>query len=275
MLTVKAYNQKSFEEFYEKMLNVGETRNIKTQIIFDELFVDDIKITFFKNLTIFFAKDINEKIKKNLNILIDKNMYIGIDEVGVGENIGPFVVCALKFKNFEEKKKVFELGIKDSKKLDYIKIKELAKKIKNHTIYKLKILSPEEFNKKWVKVKNVKKINAQEQMNLINELYEKKYQPIIDAFVSKEKFYSYFNDEQKIKENIIFIEKAEDKYLEVACASIIAKDAYNNWLVNYLDKNNIPFKINKKLNSNGIYSMLKNNSKINKNELFKEWAKNK
>ncbi|BDV02255.1 MAG: hypothetical protein HPAVJP_1440 [Candidatus Hepatoplasma vulgare] len=276
MLTVKAYNQKSFDDFYKEILNIGKTRNIKTNIIFDEIFVDNIKITFFKNLTIFFAKDINKNIKEKLNILIDKKLYIGIDEVGVGENIGPYVVCAVKFKNFEEKKKVFEIGIKDSKKLDYKQIKKIAKEIKNHIIYKLIILKPEEFNKEWKEIKNVKQINALKQMELINEFYEINYQPVIDEFVNKEKFYNYFDNKTKINKNILFVQKAEDKYLEVACASIIAKDTYNNWLVDYLIKNDIPFKINKKIDSNGIYSMIKkNNLVVDKNKLFKEWAKNK
>ena len=55
-------------------------------------------------------------------MIIDKNLYVGVDEVGVGENVGPYVSCAISYENYESKKKVVLKGIKDSKKMKHLEI---------------------------------------------------------------------------------------------------------------------------------------------------------
>lgn len=151
----------------------------------------------------------------------------GSDEVGNGDSFGPFVVaCAL----VEEKDidLINNLGIKDSKQITDKKIKEigdvLTKKIKHSfVILKNKAYNKatEKFNQNEIKatLHNACYINLRQKYKLPNLC-------VVDQFCTKEKFYEYLENNKDILEiqyGLSFETKAENKYIAVAVASVIAR----------------------------------------------------
>lgn len=275
MISIKAYNEKVFLEFFKKIKAMGEILKIPNKHIYNAIRINNTTITLFKNFTILINGPITNDIETALKTLVRDKFYIGIDEVGVGENIGPLVVCAVKFRNNNDKLEALKLGVKDSKKLNSKQIDEIEKKLIKLVEHECIKLEPKIFNKKWLEIKNVKKMNALIQKQLLDKMYEKNYIPVIDQFVEKKKYFEYLgNQEIKYKNKMIFETKAEDRYLEVASASVIAKFVYNQWVIKYLKKNKIDINLNNKINPNEIYIYLKRNkTKIKEDEFLKEWAK--
>jgi|GEM_PF-2208131 len=139
-LNIKAYSKESFTKFYKSV--GGKKTSPKSATIFDNLIFEETTITFYNNLTILFKNNISKKLRNEIDVIIDKNLYVGSDEVGVGESIGPIVVCALKFKNLKSKKKVILNGIKDSKKMSAKDITEKAAFIKKNSEYYIAVMEP-------------------------------------------------------------------------------------------------------------------------------------
>ena len=71
-------------------------------------------------------------------------MICGVDEAGKGPVIGPLVVAAVAVKNAKE---IENLGVKDSKQLNPVKRKELAKLIKDKFDYAVEIIEAETVDK--------------------------------------------------------------------------------------------------------------------------------
>ncbi len=270
-LNIKAYSQESFDAFYEIVI---EDVVRSQQYIIDEVFYKGVKITLYTTLTVLIKGDVSN-IMEEIDLLIDTKMYVGVDELGVGENIGPYVVCAVKFNDYKSKVNVVLHGIKDSKKMSHKEIIDASKVIMKNSKYECIGLAPSDFNKEYSKIKNMKALNAIAQ----NDLHMKfKDDPnhVTDEFVNQRKYFEYLSNFGKEPfEDIFFTTKAEDKFVEVAAAAIISKAKYNNWLIDYLDKHNIYYKIDKKLNSNEIWTRIKNNKIIlkDRNELVKDWSK--
>lgn len=272
--SIKAYSEKSFMKFYNEV--GGNKKYSDSDVKFDIKYYDGVQITFYSNLTILFNGVINNILKEKIDIIIDKELYVGSDEVGVGESIGPLVAVAVRFKSFNDKKKVILNGIKDSKKLNAKEISEKADYIKKHVeFYSLK-LDPIDFNERYKKIQNVKAINALLQNHLHKKFEGKGYTHVTDQFVNKNKYKEYIeqSDNEEFKGELLLLTKAEEKYLEVAAAAIIAKDIYNNWVINEFKKDGINIEIKNKLNAWQIFLDL-NNGKYNvdKTKYIKDWKK--
>lgn len=276
-LTIKAYSKQSYFQFYNKI--GGIKKDFNKEILFDKIIYQNVKINFYNNLTILFNFEdhLGQSLEEEIEILIDKNIYVGSDEVGVGEKIGPLIVCAAKFLNFKNKKDaILETGgIKDSKKLDAQKISIISEKIKKYLNYKCIVLEPNKYNQLLKEGKNTKEINALTHHKLQEYFVSKRKQEIfvIDQFVNKRKYFEYLkrNDQKHINTEIVFVEKGEEKYLEIACAAIIAKSKYNAWVYEYFKNRNLSFLIKgKKINTIDIAKKIEMNRKDFEN-LFKEW----
>ena len=155
--------------------------------------------------------------------------HIGSDEVGTGDYFGPIIVAACLVKDTDYDY-LNQLGIKDSKELTDQKICEIAPKIVQRIKCKISILSNAKYNEIYSgqKYSNLNKIKAYLHYFLISKLREEtKFDGpvIVDQFCDKELFYNYLKDYKatKIENNIDFYIKAENKFLAVACASIIAR----------------------------------------------------
>lgn len=124
--------------------------------------------------------DIAEKIDKILGINTSKEKnfeteyekYIGTDESGKGDFFGPLVVAGVQVS--EENKQLFkDIGIKDSKKLDDKKIKQLAAYIKANAIHSVIVINPQKYNELYYKFNNLNKLLAWGHARAIENILEK------------------------------------------------------------------------------------------------------
>ncbi len=181
-------------------------------------------------------KDINDvesKKSEEITELFSEN--IGNDEVGTGDFFGPIVVCS-SFVSEENYIKVKRLGVKDSKTLNYEKIISIAQELIDLIPYSVTILKNSKYNEvNATKNMNMNRIKAILHNNVMNKLlYQypnlKDKQIVLDDFCGEDKYYEYLNKSKNIITNIHFETKAENKYLSVACSSIIARYYFLNEL---------------------------------------------
>lgn len=274
--SIKAYSIDSYVEFYNKV--GGSKAFIEKEIIFDTVFFDGVQITFYSNLTILFNGHISPLLEKHIDIIIDNELYVGSDEVGVGESIGPIVAVAARFKSYESKKAVILNGIKDSKKLNANEIVEKAKFIKKHVDYFTVKLDPKAFNEAYKKLPNVKAINALMQNQLHKRFEGNGYIHVTDQFVNEKKYNEYISnsDNEPFKGELLLLTKAEEKYLEVSAAAIIAKDIYNDWVISEFKKDGIDLFVKNKLNAWVIFQDIKAGKyNVDHNKYIKNWSKEK
>lgn len=150
----------------------------------------------------------------------------GSDEVGTGDTFGPVVVaCAIV--NEKDLTIINDLNIKDSKELSDAEILNIAPKLIKNITNSYVILRNNKYNKAKEKY-NLNEIKA----ILHNQVYkklEKEYTLpklcVIDQFCTEDNFYKYLTniDNLDYKKDFYFETKAENKYISVAIASIIAR----------------------------------------------------
>lgn len=218
--------------------------NLKNENLLAFYKTKDLAISVFKNGTLLlqgeesaiinFGKKATAPSKK-VNL---KNLdgTIGMDEVGTGDYFGPVVTCACYVPN-ECIDKVKALKVNDSKKIDDKQIKSMAKQLKKIVKAEICVCQPVIYNKIIDKFDNsniVKAICHNDALTkLTNKLKDRHYQIILDQFVAKQHYYDYLKKANVKPVYINVIEmKAESKYLSVACASVIARDAF----LTYMDK---------------------------------------
>ncbi|MDR0986022.1 MAG: ribonuclease HIII [Mycoplasmataceae bacterium] len=196
----------------------------------------DISISIFKNKKLLLQGNNADAFYQNLfnktqvtkkNISFDKG-YIGCDEVGVGDYFGGLVTCAVYL---DKKNEIIlrKIGVKDSKNLSNLQMQQMFKEIIKYVKFSCLSFKPEKYNEMINKFHNTHILKAYMHDLTIKDLIKKhhlKNAPIVmDEFVNENKYYSYFekiniNNPQIIS---IFETKAENKYLAVAAASIIAR----------------------------------------------------
>jgi len=158
------------------------------------------------------------------------NDMIGMDEVGTGDYFGPIVTCSC-YLSADNISKVKALGVDDSKKLTDTNIISMATKLKKIVSYKVCVCQPKIYNKIIDQFHNtniVKAIAHNDALTkLVKELKTNDYTIVLDQFASRENYESYLAKAKvkPIKIDII-VPKAESKYLAVACASVLAREAF-------------------------------------------------
>lgn len=225
-----------------------------TSTLYEYVFKKDgINILLYKNATLLLQgkdENVNEeyflitnllnikdenKVEDNNNSNVDLKendnlTHMGSDEVGCGDYLAPIVVCACLIlkKDYEYLK---SLNIKDSKQLSDEQIKDIASKIANKVSSSCVVLS----NKKYNELHDEKKYNLNEIKAFLHnfallELIKKTKHSgliVIDQFCDQNLYYKYLIKQNcKIVNDIYFTTKAENKYLAVACASILARNAF-------------------------------------------------
>jgi ribonuclease HIII len=155
--------------------------------------------------------------------------YIGTDETGKGDYFGPLVICAMYV---DPKSQVFlqNTGVKDSKELTDQNINKIAKQIKKElpNNFNIILITPEKYNQLYEKFQNVNK--------LLDWAHSKAIENLLETFDCKTVITDQFSKrELTISNNIKFSRinfiqtpKAE-RYIGVAAASIMARNAMNNW----------------------------------------------
>lgn len=167
-------------------------------------------------------KEKKEPEKKDPNVYYSTS--IGSDEVGTGDYFGPIVVTAAYVRK-EDIPFLEELGVKDSKKLNDLKILEIVPTLIQRIPYKSFILTNEEYNQKYNENYNMNKIKAilhnKALLQLTHEYPNTDY-VVVDQFAKPEVYFRYLKG-SPVYHNITFLTKGEDKSLSVACASLISR----------------------------------------------------
>ena len=155
-----------------------------------------------------------------------EKLEVGIDEAGRGCLAGPvFTAAVILPKEFEDEDKELISQIKDSKKVPRKKRAILKKFIENIAIdYSVTFK-----DNNYIDKNNILK-STQDSMhesvrtlNIIPEL----------ILVDGNYFKPYYNDEELI-ENICII-GGDNKYLPIACASILAKESHDEYILNLIN----------------------------------------
>lgn len=190
---------------------------------------DNFSVMIYTNNTVFFQ---GKKAKEELNkwMTSDEEIelidHIGSDEVGCGDYFGPIVVTATIVKK-EDYEFLKEAGVKDSKQLTDEKIVQIAERIIDKIPSVTFVLSNKKYNELYKGNYNMNKIKAYLHNYVLYKIVEKnnfKGKVIVDQFCTPDLYYNYLRDyHNDVLENIYFTTKAENKYLAVACASIIAR----------------------------------------------------
>jgi ribonuclease HIII len=170
-----------------------------------------------------------------VNVQEEKKMsanYIGCDEVGVGDYFGGLITCAVYLEKSNEGA-LRTIGVKDSKNLTDNQMITMFPKIIKLIKYACLVYTPEKYNELINKFKNTHTIKTCMHDKTIKQLVKKEnidndISVVMDQYAARETYYSYFK-----KLNIDnpypiarFETKAENKYLAVAAASIIARVAF-------------------------------------------------
>ena len=182
---------------------------------------------------------------------------IGSDEVGVGDFLLPLVVVAA-FVRGKDLKTLEEFGVKDSKKVNDEKIREIAPLLlKKFFVCKL-VLSNEHYNELTNAGENLNSMKAKMHNRALLKLFKKfpdTKNIFIDQFVAGEKYYQYLNDPNEPQVlNVTFKTKGETYYPCVALASIIARYAFllEKDALDKKYKMDIPFGASSKVNEFSI-----------------------
>jgi len=151
----------------------------------------------------------------------------GIDEAGRGPVIGPLVICGTLIET-KQKNKLKKLGIKDSKLLSPKKREEIYEQIKDSVEHEVIAIKPDEIDKS-VSKNELNKLEAKHSGIIVEKL--RASTAILDCPTANKLGYSkdvreFMNKDNKCK--LICEFKADLNYIEVACASIIAKVTRDN-----------------------------------------------
>lgn len=157
--------------------------------------------------------------------------YIGTDESGKGDFFGPLVTAAF-YVNSKVKARLFDLGVKDSKELSDFQITKIAAAINSefpdHS--NIIVINPPKYNELYNKFNNLNKLLNWSHSKAIENLIETKNCSYIitDKFSKQELTISSSDKTRHIE--FVQLTKAE-RFLGVAAASILARNAFNFWFV--------------------------------------------
>ncbi len=144
---------------------------------------------------------------------------LGIDEAGRGSVLGPLVIAGVVIP--DKKENILDnMGVKDSKKLTPERREILSRKLKKMFEWDTVIYSAQDIDSLRAKGVNLNEIERKGMQELILKL--KSDMVIVDAVdVKPERFQDKL--ERATKANVKAEHKADDTYIEVGAASIIAK----------------------------------------------------
>ncbi|AHI53103.1 ribonuclease HIII [Spiroplasma culicicola] len=190
------------------------------------------KLIFKNNSQAVQAKQLPTVVKLISPEIINKEETIlGCDEVGVGDFFGPLVTCcAYVASSFKDEYPKIYSKIKDSKKLTNSQIYELYEDLQGKIGFSVFIMDNTLYNHLYDLFKNTHKLKALAHNQALLNWFEANSQDmyyskiVMDKFVEAKHYFSYLSDRKEvIHDKMEFHTKAEDKYIAVACASIIAR----------------------------------------------------
>jgi ribonuclease HIII len=155
----------------------------------------------------------------------------GSDEVGTGDYFGPVVVASTIVPDEKTAKALQALKITDSKAMTDAYIQKIAPQIKEMIPYSIQILDNKTYNETWHATSmNMNRIKArmhnQAYINLKNKGYALPELKVVDQFCAPKSYYAHLKGVSEIVDGIHFETKAESKYIAVAAASVLARNAF-------------------------------------------------
>lgn len=144
---------------------------------------------------------------------------LGIDEAGRGSVLGPLVIAGVIVP--EKMDKVLErMGVKDSKRLTPNRRTILSRKLKKMFEYDLVVISAQDIDNMRAEGINLNEIERIGMEKILSNLNPEK--AIVDAVdIKAERFQNKLVNDTGV--NVVAEHKADDNYIEVSAASIIAK----------------------------------------------------
>ncbi len=151
--------------------------------------------------------------------------WIGTDEAGKGDYFGPLVIAGVLVDN-STAKSFEELGIKDSKRLSDIRVKDLAAKIKKMSLFSVVAIGPEKYNELYAEIGNLNHLLAWGHSRVIENILKKEQcdYALADKF-GDEKLITKALMEKGRKIQVIQRVEAESD-MAVAAASILARSEF-------------------------------------------------
>lgn len=151
---------------------------------------------------------------------------LGIDEAGRGSVLGPMVIAGVVVP--EKMEKVLErMGVKDSKRLTPNRRTILSRKLRKMFTYEIVVISAREIDDLRAQGVNLNEIEKNAMESILLKLKPEK--AIVDAVdVKAERFQENLCHDTGL--NVIAEHKADDKYIEVSAASIIAKAERDDYI---------------------------------------------
>lgn len=172
--------------------------------------------------------------------------YIGSDEVGNGSYFGGIVTASVLVRDQADVDFLLELGVRDSKKISDKKIREMAPQIKDRLEYAVSEAIPAQYNQAIASGLHIKEIMAILHNDAIGKVSATNPDfVLIDEFASASKYSDYLEASNKkvaYSDRLRFEKKAESKYLAVAAASILARDAFLTQIDTMSDFLHMPIK---------------------------------
>lgn len=197
---------------------------------------------FYKEIQdkIFSPNSENKIISQNEEKLEEPERYIGVDESGKGDFFGPLVIAGFLVTP-ENKYELIRLNVQDSKELPDEKVAEIARLIKekfpdNFTIVQI---YPKKYNELYSKIGNLNSLLAWGHSRCIENILTKHKVPvaICDQFGNENYIKKALMKEGKQIE-LIQTSKAE-RFIGVAAASILARNAFLEWIKRAEEKTGI------------------------------------
>ena len=194
------------------------------------------KILLQGNKDLMLYKKVNDLIFGEKFISDDKPVlepsypYIGTDESGKGDYFGPLVVAGV-YLTPETGKYLKSLGIRDSKELSDLQIKQIAAEIKNvnEIILDVVLISPEKYNQLYGKMGNLNRLMGWAHARVIENLLNKcdATEAISDKFGNEKLILDALQQKGRLI-NLNQVTKAE-RFTAVAAASILARESVIKW----------------------------------------------
>ena len=181
-----------------------------------------ITVTLYKTGTLLIQG--NDKEIHQVNTMLEKTnilpkevsgLTIGSDESLKGDTFGGIIVAAVKADD-KIRLKLAQEGIKDSKQVPDYKIAEMAKKIRETAEYEIISLFPKDYNLEITKYTGV--------TFLLNKLHHQAYQCLIKHHPEKTPIRHIVDKYPGCTVGHIIETKAEENHIEVAAASILARE---------------------------------------------------
>lgn len=180
------------------------------------------KVVFQGEGASFYARDYMPKVESEVF------PQSGSDEVGTGSFFGPITVCACYIGGEDDLSKIPVQRIKDSKNLKDSEILEIAPILQEHLAHSLLVLDNTKYNEinKTMNMNAIKAMLHNQAFLHLSKKVNLTKNNIIDEFAKEATYYRYLTSIDTVFKDLHFETKAENKYISVACGSIIARYAF-------------------------------------------------